>query len=160
MNTTADRLPTLSVETDNDVTIRKGKNMNNKAFYLKVKRVSLADEARYIRSLERKVKAKGWHREEEHINKTLLNGLQSHRRKEVRSEARAAHLINGMLAGKKYRELEPAVAGNNSPGYILPQLTRIYRTFAPNDKIPYLKDRFEVDQKEVTRIIMDWLDEE
>jgi len=66
--------------------------------YLKVKVISLADEARTIRKEENKAKALGETR--------LLLGLMDHRKGVVRPEARAALLAYGFLRGVPYHKME------------------------------------------------------
>lgn len=66
--------------------------------YLKVKIVSLMLEARYIRKCEQQAKS--------HRNTDLYLGLNSHRRVDVRSEARLTQIVYGFLRGRKYRQIE------------------------------------------------------
>jgi len=60
---------------------------------LKVKIISLADEARTIRRLEK-------------VQKASRVSLREHRVKEVRNEARAAQLAYAFLRGKAYKDCE------------------------------------------------------
>lgn len=60
---------------------------------MKVKIISLADEARTIRRLEK-------------TNKYSRHALRLHRINEVRSEARAALLAYAFLKGKAYKNIE------------------------------------------------------
>jgi hypothetical protein len=93
--------------------------MNNSKTYLKVKLISLADEARTIRRLEYKAKKHVQY----HIDKCksgytpekardmyhaydVYNGLYLHRKKDVASEARAANIALGFMNGKSYEEIE------------------------------------------------------
>lgn len=64
--------------------------------YLKVKIISLADEARTIRRLEKKA---GYQR----------TSLRDHRVRDVRSEARASIIAYNFLRGKSYDSFEKAV---------------------------------------------------
>ena len=66
--------------------------------YLKVKIISLADEARTIRREEKKAKADG--------ETELLIGLMDHRKGPVRYEARSSLLAYGYLRGIPYRVME------------------------------------------------------
>lgn len=72
--------------------------------YLKVKIKSLAAEAKIIRHEERKVKS--WKREPGEDPNPIFFGLQSHRKVDVRSEARTSLLAYGYLRGTKYRTME------------------------------------------------------
>lgn len=79
--------------------------------YLKIKIVSLADEAVRIRRAEDKIKWKTVDGERVRRRRTetqseIFIGLKEHRRGIVRSESRAAHLAFAYLSGKGYRELE------------------------------------------------------
>jgi len=71
--------------------------------YLKVKVTSLAAEARIIRKLERHEKAK---RKPGSPPSAAFFGLQSHRRFDVRNEARSACLAYGFLRGVPYSAME------------------------------------------------------
>jgi hypothetical protein len=68
--------------------------------YLKMKIMSLAAEARIIRTEEKK-----WPGEH-----AVRNGLHQHRIRDVRSEARHALLAYGFLRGRDYRRLERKAA--------------------------------------------------
>ena len=68
--------------------------------YLKMKIMSLAAEARIIRTEEKKWPG-------EHVAR---NGLHRHRMHEVRPEARHALLAYGFLRGRHYRALEAKAA--------------------------------------------------
>ena len=68
--------------------------------YLKIKIMSLAAEARIIRTEEKK-----WPGEH-----PARHGLHRHRMHEVRSEARHALLAYGFLRGRTYRRLENKAA--------------------------------------------------
>lgn len=70
--------------------------MNDKRIYLKVKIKSLAMEAKIIRFEENRS-----------LDASLRAGLSSHRRTEVRREARATLIAYGYLRGKTYRCIEP-----------------------------------------------------
>jgi hypothetical protein len=77
--------------------------------YLKVKIKSLAAEARIIRHEE-----EVWrHRETERGRPTFF-GLRSHRKLDVRTEARAAQLAYAFLRGRPYSHTEPTGKDNGS----------------------------------------------
>jgi hypothetical protein len=70
----------------------------NGYFYIKVKILSLAAEAKIIRKQEQKARAHG--------NRYLRVGLADHRRGIVRNEARHAQLAYGFLRGVPYKKME------------------------------------------------------
>jgi hypothetical protein len=70
----------------------------NGYFYIKVKILSLAAEAKIIRKQEAKARAHG--------NSSLRRGLAEHRRGIVRHEARHAQLAYGFLRGMPYKKME------------------------------------------------------
>jgi hypothetical protein len=70
----------------------------NGYFYIKVKILSLAAEAKIIRKQEQKARAHG--------NRSLRIGLADHRRGIVRHEARHAQLAYGFLRGMAYKKME------------------------------------------------------
>lgn len=73
------------------------------SFQLQVKTISLADEARTIRRVERKLK-----RAEPHFPalKETRESLRLHRKEEVASESRATALAHAFLKGKPYKTVE------------------------------------------------------
>lgn len=75
--------------------------------YLKIKIISLAQEGHAIHREELKWKARSKHPKNTlpHARDVWL-GLKSHRRCEVRTEARAAQLAYAFLRGKPYRSVE------------------------------------------------------
>lgn len=76
---------------------------------LKIKFASLADEARYITRLERRIKrhrAKALTDEQRAEHSRLLGSIQGHRRVDIRREARATHLARMMLRGMDYKRVE------------------------------------------------------
>lgn len=98
--------------------------MNPGTIYLKVKLVSLADEAKTIRRLEHKMNgyAKYTKRVYEATKSTqdrdtmwkaqiVYIGLYEHRLKDVASEARAANIALGLIKGKKYCQIENKIKG-------------------------------------------------
>ena len=70
----------------------------NGYYYIKVKILSLAAEAKIIRKQEGKARAHG--------NSYLRVGLAEHRRGIVRHEARHAQLAYGFLRGMPYKKME------------------------------------------------------
>jgi hypothetical protein len=75
--------------------------------YLKVKVTSLAEEARIIRRIARKVRAA--HDRKRHpgdVPPQAWFGLNAHRTFDVRREARSSHLAYGFLRGVPYRAME------------------------------------------------------
>jgi hypothetical protein len=80
--------------------------------YLKVKIKSLAAEATIIRKEEAKAKRLK-HKSERH--ERAFFGLKSHRRNEVRDEARHSLLAYGFLRGRRYSQIENQ--GNSSPDW-------------------------------------------
>lgn len=78
--------------------------------YLRVKIRSLAEEAKIIRSEERKI---SFEVKERHPRRTLSTekdpvffGLRQHRVEDVRREARASLLAYGLLRGRVYEQIE------------------------------------------------------
>lgn len=78
--------------------------------YLKVKCMSLANEAVIIRNQERKWKERARLAREKQKNPQYAEsnffGLRHHRVNDVRREARSAHLAYGFLKGNSYLEME------------------------------------------------------
>lgn len=70
----------------------------NGYYYIKVKILSLAAEAKIIRKQEQKAR--------KHGNRSLRVGLADHRRGIVRHEARHAQLAYGFLRGTPYKQME------------------------------------------------------
>jgi hypothetical protein len=70
----------------------------NGYYYIKVKILSLAAEAKIIRKQEQKAR--------KHGNRSLRVGLADHRRGIVRREARHAQLAYGFLRGRAYKQME------------------------------------------------------
>lgn len=71
--------------------------------YLKIKGLTLAQEARIIKRLE---KARGQ-------NKGLAKSLHLHRTVEVRREARSTHLALGFLRGRTMQQMERPLRPND-----------------------------------------------
>lgn len=71
--------------------------MNLNKIKLKIKTISLADESRTIKRLEKGCE-----------NENGFNPIYSHRVKEVRNEARATHLARAFMSGKTYKSIEPS----------------------------------------------------
>ena len=89
--------------------------------YLKVKIVSLAAEARIIRNLEKRRRAY-LVRRYKNLDGAPWNdvfyGLNTHRRFELRTEARHAQLAYGFLRSKAYRTIE------NAPHWLKPPFSK------------------------------------
>ena len=81
----------------------------NGYFYIKVKILSLAAEAKIIRKQEQKARAHG--------NLSLRVGLAVHRRGIVRHEARHAQLAYGFLRGRSYKQMEATCRPGNKPDF-------------------------------------------
>jgi len=88
--------------------------------YLKVKIASLAAEARIIRNLEKR--RRNVHRKKRPGVSIIFDdvwcGLNTHRRFELRTEARCAQLAYGFLRGRHYRVLE------NDPHWLKPPFSK------------------------------------
>ena len=83
--------------------------------YLRVKIKSLAEEARIIRTEERRLLNRAARaRDRQGLEDRLAamdterNGLYLHRVKDVRGEARAAHLAYAFVRGRPYAVVEPS----------------------------------------------------
>lgn len=87
---------------------------------LKIKAVSLADEARTIRREEKAAKAR---RDTQTVNK-----LHMHRVGIVREEARATHLARAYLAGRAYREIE-ATTRCPLPAFIIKKVVKMLERY-------------------------------
>ena len=81
----------------------------NGYYYIKVKILSLAAEAKIIRKQEQKARAHG--------NRSLRIGLAEHRRGIVRHEARHAQLAYGFLRGMPYKKMEARCHPGCGPGF-------------------------------------------
>lgn len=82
--------------------------------YLKIKGLTLAQEARIIKRLE---KARGQ-------NKSLAKSLHSHRTLAVRSEARSTHLALGFLRGRTMQQMERPLRPQNEGHVATSGMTR------------------------------------
>ncbi len=87
---------------------------------LKIKAISLADEARTIRIEEKRAKAKR--------QTSTLNSLHEHRINVVRPAARATHLARAFLAGMPYRAVERTTR-TSAPAYATSQMLVKYGKF-------------------------------
>lgn len=79
------------------------------ALTLKIKAMSLQDEAKYIIRLERRIKrnrARATSAEHQAEHSARLSNIQDHRRKEIRREARSTHLARMLLKGTEYLRVE------------------------------------------------------
>ena len=86
--------------------------------YLKVKIASLAAEARIIRNLEKRRRTRLTKRHIPLISDNIWCGLNTHRRFELRIEARHAQLAYGFLRSRAYRTIE------NSPLWLKPPFSK------------------------------------
>lgn len=105
--------------------------------FLKVKRDSLAAEARIIRRKELSLKEqRKWekaHEEDYEATDALVRSLARHRREDVRSEARVAQLAIAFLSGKSFEEFQ----GNSRtyfPAYRFHRLIEKYGTNTTEQK--------------------------
>lgn len=106
---------------------------------LKIKRVSLADEARRIRKEEHRMKLEG--------KTDKLNSLHSHRLHTVRVAARSAHLAHTYLRMRRYATVESLANTRTAPP--LEGIVKNLQTFG----------QFDHDKKELTKLVMAWVDE-
>ena len=83
---------------------------NKKSYYqLKIKAISLADEAKTIRRLELDALAKAKSTTnplQKRIYNAVFNSLYRHRIDVVRFESRATHIARAFLSGKKFSDIE------------------------------------------------------
>ena len=86
--------------------------------YLKVKIASLAAEARIIRNLEKRRRARLTRRHIPILTDDVWCGLNTHRRLELRIEARHAQLAYGFLRSRAYRTIE------NNPHWLRPPYSK------------------------------------
>lgn len=109
---------------------------------LKIKAVSLQDEARYIRKHERKfLKHARLNVEGSAEARSNFNSLQSHRKLDVRREARATHLARAALKGTPYRRVEEK--SYEEPPYLrVHQLLRKYGSFSDSWSVERVRDWF------------------
>lgn len=111
--------------------------INTKAIYLKVKAKSLMEEARIIREEERKLKKIPWEKRRNEYKYSWgshftdpINGLNLHRKWDVRNEARATHLARAFLKGKKYKQVEPKCKDPHMRDhYILPRIVKMVQKY-------------------------------
>lgn len=103
--------------------------------FLKIKIMSLAAEARIIRAEERKWPRAGM--------AGMRFQLASHRRFDVRSEARSAQLAYGFLRGRAYRRMEAKCW--DLPNYV--RIAEIVRKFG----------KLRLDPAPHQQIIKDWM---
>lgn len=117
---------------------------NQQLIYLKIKVKSLAEEARIIRSEERKLKKVPWEKRRiKHVgycstkiwHTEPLNGLQQHRVWNVRNECRATQLAIAFIKGKPYKSIEPKCKDTHKRDtWILPRVVKMIQKYG-NSKI-------------------------
>ena len=106
----------------------------DRSIYLKVKVKSLAAEAIIIRQEENKIRERLDRVPEEFKASNLdrLIGLASHRRKEVRDEARASQIAYGYLRGKSFERME-SLANTHPNWHRVQKMVQGYGTRAQID---------------------------
>lgn len=96
---------------------------------LKIKAKHLALEPAIIRKEEQKLKKQAKHLRERQENDSKVMdkffSLQSHRREDVRNEARATHLARAYLAGKLYGDVEAKRNPSKEGGFQFIVLKRV-----------------------------------
>jgi hypothetical protein len=109
---------------------------------LKIKAVSLQDEARYIRKHERRFLKHARLNVEGSVEaRSNFNSLQQHRKLDVRREARATHLARAALKGTPYRRVEEK--SHEEPPYLrVHQLLRKYGSFSDSWSVERVRDWF------------------
>lgn len=105
---------------------------------LKIKSKHLALEPQIIRCEERKLKKRiKYTQGQDSVALAKLQSLSSHRRWEVRNEARATHLARAFLAGKPYQGAELKRKPCNEPmfkTYILPRVHMMVRKYGTREQ--------------------------
>ncbi len=104
---------------------------------LKVKIKSLADEAKIIRHEEKKW---GPRRERSFEHMLLHDSLRDHRRLDVRSEARAAHLAYAYLKGRDYIQVENHLRDPNDSKHMViwHEVSRLVKKYGTHeDRVSY-----------------------
>lgn len=100
---------------------------------LKVRQCSLAEEAKVIRRLERKLRKKQRAVGDQHWHSRL--SIKEHRKTVVRQAARCTHLARGYLSGRPYREIEQKVRPGNEPDWNeVGRLVERYGKGAPSNR--------------------------
>jgi len=111
----------LEVPKEPEKEIEKVDTMN--PIYLKIKAKSLAEEARIIRRIERKLKKRNRYlREKSRETDYLLNSVHEHRVEIIRPVARSTHLARGYIKGTPYKTIE-----NKAYSYHLPNFKEIWK---------------------------------
>lgn len=105
---------------------------------LKIKIKTLASEATYIRTEERKaLKSSRWCKEHQQAKESetqagLRERLHRHRVATVRPEARHSLLAYGFLRGRAYEKMESSVRKGNKPDF--PRIGRMLKRVCDADK--------------------------
>ena len=99
------------------------KNLN--AVKLKIKAMSLAEEARIIRKLEKGCE-----------NKHGFNSIYDHRINDVRNEARATNIARAFLSGKQYKDIENSRKPERefTFGKVLARATKIIKKYGDSNQ--------------------------
>lgn len=149
--------------------------------YLKVKIISLGDEARTIRRMEGQGRSRRPTEADARPEPTVVDGkpygtrkrprvdyrhwrwragLRAHRRAEVRPEARAAGLAYGFLRGLGYRAIEPSAA--RPEGARWDRVRRLVRDYGvqelDQDARPLMtRAEFQAAKSDEARRLEDWI---
>jgi hypothetical protein len=125
---------------------------------LKIKSKHLALEAGVIRFEEQKLKRQiEWlktHQKDEATFRSEWESLNSHRRFDVRNEARATYLARGYIEGRKYETIENNLKDLGTFNtYILPRVVSMVIKYKLNRMEKYMKPD---DVKAVRDEILKW----
>ena len=126
---------------------------------LKIKSKHLALEAGVIRFEEQKLKRQiEWlktHQKDEATFRSEWESLNSHRRFDVRNEARATYLARGYIEGRKYETIENNLKDLGTfNSYILPRVVSMVIKYKLNRMEKYMKPD---DVKAVREEIKNWV---
>jgi hypothetical protein len=111
------------------------------SIFLKIKRLSLADESRRIRREEIKLKARG------KASSGIFYDLYHHRTFKIRHSARAAHLAHAFLRGMKYSRVEHP---NTKEPVPFDEVAKNLRSFCGSLALS------SVTLKEVSKMVEEW----
>jgi len=88
---------------------------------LRVKRKSLAEEAKILRLEKRKAKAQArWARangKNASLAMSAMSSMQSHLDSKIKTAARTAHIAHGLLRGRNYKNIENKYREGNAPNW-------------------------------------------
>lgn len=140
---------------------------------LKIKSKHLALEPAIIRHEERKLRKRIRANRNYQDNKTAealeskWYSLYTHRKWDVRNEARATHLARAYLAGKSYKSVEKVCDNNHLlKVIILPRIVSMVMKYGPNsyfkkwDKIKGKEDYDISDKIKVSDEILAWIEKD